>query len=206
MPTSIPFNIVYTDNNLPTKGTDYSIGYDVIAAAPPKIVGDTLDDIHYSSIDYIEYNTKLILQNPNFDSPYHQQLDNLHQCPIATFLCSRSSVTKYNLILKNNFGIIDPDYKNECLMRFAYLIQPQDLRMKKIYEDEGQDFNVFTCKINQNKIYRKNDKIGQLIFTPFVNVDFSHVNSVRETTRSGGFGSTDNNNKHIAEQFVLPLK
>lgn len=215
MPTTIPFNIVYIDNNLPTKGTEYSIGYDVIAAASPKIVGDTIDDIHYSSINYIEYNTRLVLQNPNFEDVVNQPPSSNYICSIATLLFPRSSISKYNLILKNSIGLVDPDYSGNILFRFAYTVQPQDLRMKKVYEDEGGDFNIFTCKVNTNKIYKAGDKIGQLVFAPTLSVDFTTVNisDIKDTKRgAGGFGSTDKVNhgnsetKHIAEQYTLPLK
>ena len=43
------------------------------------------------------------------------------------------------------------------------------------------------------KYIEQGDRIAQLVFLPYVNVDFNVVDDLKETKRGdGGFGSTDN--------------
>jgi dUTPase len=96
----------------------------------------------------------------------------------------RSSVSKYNLVLANCIGLIDADYRGEVLLRFKYIWQPEDY---KIRTD-----NLLEGYINSTKLYNKGDKVCQLKVTKVENVEFVLVDELDATNRGdGGFGSTD---------------
>ena len=172
----------YVDvENLPKKGTDRATGYDVIATSGPEIIGETYDNGTYKRIDYIQYKTnlKLAVQKERQDSGFgHTDID----YDILAF--PRSSVSKYNLVLANCIGLIDADYRGEVLLRFKYIWQPEDY---KIRTD-----NLIEGTVNPLKLYYKGDKICQLKVTKVENVEFILVNELDSTNRGeGGFGSTD---------------
>ena len=76
----------------------------------------------------------------------------------------------------------DNDYRNSIKFRFGYRFQPEDF----MSSGEG----VIGC-VNENKIYRKGDKIGQLKFSKVINAQFRLVDKLQNTDRGqGGFGST----------------
>lgn len=144
-------------------------GYDVIAASDPKIVGLKVDGIDaYHAIDYIEYDTDLIIEPPK---NYH------------TYIFPRSSQSNKNLILCNSVGLIDNEYRGTIKLRFKYIAQPIDLVMVNGIK--------LAIAINGNKIYKKGDKIGQLVFSNTLRPEIAVVESFEETSRNeGGFGST----------------
>lgn len=167
--------------NLPKKGTERATGYDVIATSEPEIVGETQDNITYTRIDYIQYKTnlKLAVQEERQYSGFgYTDID----YDILAF--PRSSVSKYNLVLANCIGLIDADYRGEVLLRFKYQWQPEDYRIRTD--------NLLEGTVNNNKIYKKGDKICQLKVTKVEDVEFVLVNELDSTNRGeGGFGSTD---------------
>ena len=146
-------------------------GYDVKACEDPLIVGEerTIKRKRlYSSIDYIEYDTGVSL------SPDENQ--------IFTLLYPRSSISKYNLALANSVGVIDSGYINTIKVRFKYIPQAEDMVIEgsKIY-----------FKINKNKIYKKGNKLAQLIFTYHVHPQIQRTGELNQTMRGlAGFGST----------------
>jgi len=152
--------------NMPANPGD--AGYDITAHSDPHIEGKKHKSSLYSEISYIEYDTGVSL------SPSENQ--------IFTLLYPRSSISKYNLSLANSVGVIDSGYINTIKVRFKYYPQPADISLvdNKIY-----------FKINKNKIYKKGDKIGQLIFTYHVHPQVNRVNQLNNTVRGfSGFGST----------------
>jgi dUTPase len=167
--------------NLPKKGTDRATGFDVVATSAPEIVGEMHDNGTYKRIDYIQYKTNLKLavqKEREFSSFGYTDLD----YDILAF--PRSSVSKYNLVLANSIGLIDADYRGEVLLRFKYIWQPEDYRIRTD--------NLLEGHINFNKLYNKGDKICQLKVTNVENVKFELVNELDSTNRGeGGFGSTD---------------
>ena len=172
----------YVDiENLPKKGTDRATGYDVIVTSDPEIIGETYDNGVYKRVDYIQYKTnlKLAVQKERQYSGFgHTDID----YDILAF--PRSSVSKYNLVLANCIGLIDADYRGEVLLRFKYIWQPEDY---KIRTD-----NLIEGTVNPLKLYYKGDKICQLKVTKVENVEFILVNELDSTNRGeGGFGSTD---------------
>jgi dUTP pyrophosphatase len=89
-------------------------------------------------------------------------------------LFPRSSVRDKDLILSNCVGVIDSGYTGE--ISFSY----KKFKHKK--------FNYI-----YNSIYRKGDKIGQLLIVPITEYSWEEVDSLDETDRGNkGFGSTGN--------------
>jgi dUTP pyrophosphatase len=77
----------------------------------------------------------------------------------------RSSISKYALHLRNSVGVIDSGYRGEILVKFGYAAE--------------------------QLIYKKDDKIAQLVIIPYPQVTFEEVEELSETERGeGGFGST----------------
>ena len=168
-------------DNLPKKGTDRATGFDVVVTSEPEIVGEKYENGAYKRIDYIQYKTNLKLavqKDRQFSNFGYTDLD----YDILAF--PRSSVSKYNLVLANCIGLIDADYRGEVLLRFKYIWQPEDY---KIRTD-----NLLEGYVNSTKLYNKGDKVCQLKVTKVENVEFVLVYELDSTTRGdGSFGSTD---------------
>lgn len=82
-------------------------------------------------------------------------------------IAPRSSFAlKNNLDVPNSVGICDSDYRGEYLMAIR---------------------NLGT----KEAIVEKHERIGQIVFVPFVQAQFEEVENLGETQRgTGGFGST----------------
>jgi len=182
-------------DNLPKKGTDRATGFDIIVTSEPEIVGEKYENGAYKRIDYIQYKTNLKLavqKDRQFSNFGYTDLD----YDILAF--PRSSVSKYNLVLANCIGLIDADYRGEVLLRFKYIWQPEDYRIRTD--------NLFEGNVNSTKLYNKGDKVCQLKVTKVENVEFVLVDELDSTTRGdGGFGSTDTKQqvKNIAELYEI---
>ena len=174
------------------KTVSYAAGYDVVATDDPTIVGEigrelTIEDGAkvplYKNIQYLEYHTALKI------AP--QQSSNGDYCYISAY--PRSSIRKYNLMLANSVGVIDNDYRGEILFSFRYIFQPEDF----VIEFNPLDGGGFKPQsllggINWSKIYRKGDKIGQLIANQTNECEYVFVSDLSKTARGeGGHGSTD---------------
>lgn len=165
---------------VPKAATPQASGYDVVAL-DYKIVGEIYREetetapALWKSIDYIEYKTGLFTapQQDPYGHNYH------------TLIFPRSSVRKYNLILANSIGLIDNDYRGEIILCFKYIWQPSDLIIEM-----GNGANIYG-KVNVEKIYKKGDKIGQLVSEVTNTIDWVVVADLSSTVRgTGGFGST----------------
>ena len=78
----------------------------------------------------------------------------------------RSSIRKYELTLSNSVGVIDSGYRGE--------IQA-----------------TFNTRFWGDIVYKKGDKIAQMIIMPYPQIEFEEVAELSETKRgNGGFGST----------------
>jgi dUTP pyrophosphatase len=77
----------------------------------------------------------------------------------------RSSISKYDMHLRNSVGVIDSGYRGEIMVKFGFL--------------------------PDGKLYSMGDKIAQLIILPYPQITFEEVEELSETERGdGGFGST----------------
>ena len=179
-------------DNLPKRGTDRATGFDIVATSAPEIVGEMYDNGAYKRIDYIQYKTNLKLavqKDREFSNFGYTDLD----YDILAF--PRSSVSKYNLVLANCIGLIDADYRGEVLLRFKYIWQPEDYRIRTD--------NLLEGHVNSTKLYNKGDKVCQLKVTKVENVEFVLVDELDSTNRGeGGFGSTDNKSTDTTKQQI----
>lgn len=156
---------------IPPQGSD--IGYDLVAISEPVIIGEQDNSGNYRSIQYIEYDTgvKLCGENPSLVGDCY------------SLVYPRSSISKYNLVLANSVGVIDPGYVFNIKVRFKYMFQPID------FYPSGQD--IVSIRVDQSKIYKKSDKIAQLIFVSKFYPQIEFVDELKKTQRgTGGFGST----------------
>lgn len=171
-------NILKHDSKF-EKANDSDSGYDIIAISDPEVKGEPCYEGGniYEEINYIQYRTGIYLE-PQSEFCYF-------------LLYPRSSISKYNLQLANSVGVIDTSYRGEVLVRFNYLWQPKDLRT-----GTHHDSNFFTSRftgvcINEERIYKKGDKIAQLIPSKNIPCNIHVVDTLTNTKRSsGGFGST----------------
>lgn len=168
---------IKTDPETPTlKRPVYSgdAGCDLIAASDPTIVGETKTPKSnlYKSISYIEYDTNVTVA-PEDESQYY------------SLVYPRSSISKYNLLLANSVGVVDSGYRDTIKIRFRYLWQPKDLIV------EGGDKKEFYVKIDKKTIYKKGDKIAQLVWTSHNKLYMEFTETLPLSDRAyGGFGST----------------
>ena len=167
----------YPDAKLPEHANPSDAGLDVFVHSM-KIVGETIGNFgFFRSIQYIEYDTGLSIQPSSDVWPSKSYF---------TYLAPRSSISKYNLLMCNGFGVIDANYVGPVKLRMKYIPDAQDY---VFYDTEKHPH--FGIQINEKKIYQVGDKCGQLIVTnqPFINV--LEVDSLEETERGiKGFGST----------------
>lgn len=179
--------IIYVKNgegvSLPERGSEVAAGYDIIATSEPKIVGTGIPPdgatsrIGYGRVDYIEYETNLSIAPSTLS--------------IHTLIHPRSSISKYNLVLANSIGLVDNDYRGTILCRFKYVWQPEDF-----YFVDGK----LLGNINIEKVYKKGDKIAQLIAEETISVEWTFADDLNKTTRGrGGFGSTDKQTEQLSQ-------
>lgn len=82
----------------------------------------------------------------------------------------RSSVSKYDMHLRNGVGVIDSGYRGELMLKFGHA--------------------------GTSNTYKVGDKVGQLMILPYPEVTFKEVKFLSETDRGeGGFGSTTVNDE-----------
>lgn len=168
-------NKIFIKNNLRLEHKTYStdIGFDIKATSEPNVVGvKSLFDETWLNIDFIEYETSL----------YIDCLQRNSEEQIYADIRPRSSISNKNLILSNSVGLIDPEYRDQIFVRFKYITQPEDLILNN---------DKILTKINYDKIYKKGDKICQIVFHKTQNVDFVYVPSLADSSRgTGKFGHT----------------
>ena len=192
-----------TGIKLPKTATNRDAGYDLVATSDPVIVGE-LGKLElstetkqkeaesltlYSSVQYIQYHTDLYIEplpkqnyTPSYSSP------DVFSDYFHTLIFPRSSISKYNLVLANSIGLVDGGYRGEVLVRFKYISQGEDM----VANCPGfSSFAPVYTKINMDKIYKKGDKIAQLVPSQTHPVTFEVVDKLSDTERKdGGFGST----------------
>ena len=160
---------------LPERGSQVAAGYDIVATSDPKIVGEKLDEGNWIRVDYVEYETNI------FIAP--------SAVTFHTLIHPRSSISKYSLVLANSIGLVDNDYRGMVICRFKYIWQPEDYRFTNFL---GNLTSFGGGIVNTEKIYKRGDKIAQLVFEPTVQVEFEVVDDLSVTQRgAGGFGSSD---------------
>lgn len=169
----------FPDSKLPTRANPSDVGLDVYAHSM-KIVGEQFGNGLWKRIDYIEYDCGISIQpNAEFTS-------NREHRKFFTYLAPRSSISKTNLVQANGFGIIDAGYTGPLLIRYKYIPQPSDF----VFLD-GISWPSFALQIDESRIYKIGEKIGQIIVTEQVDVDDLEAKCFIDTDRgSKGFGSS----------------
>lgn len=168
---------------LPTQGTERAAAYDVIATSDPEIhgVAGQVDPegnvLTWKRIDWIEYKTNIYTQPGTMTHHF--------------LVHPRSGNRKYNLQLANSIGLIDNDYRGEWIICFNYLWQPEDYMIWHEAVEGGKPINLLG-RVNMDKIYKKGDKIAQILCEQTLPVEWILVDELNQTQRGeGGFGSTD---------------
>jgi len=88
-----------------------------------------------------------------------------------TELFPRSSISKYDLVLANSIGLVDFGYRNELLCRFKIVLP--------------------YLKNRQPILYKKGDKICQLVIRQTVDMEIEEVSELGSSERNmNGFGSS----------------
>jgi dUTP pyrophosphatase len=155
------------------------VGYDIFANSEPNIVGKCNESSGYTHIDYIEYETNLYTHPATEAIDSCQSSYSIYNC--HTDLRPRSSISKYNIVLANSVGLIDRGYRNQILVRFKYIWQPEDY---SIIDD------LILGTPNLSKLYNMGDKICQLLPMETHDIEFHPVDILDNNDRGGGFGST----------------
>ena len=151
----------------PVKSYDTDAGYDLFAFSKKK------------NEKYIEYGTGVYMSIPK---------------GYVGLIFPRSSVTKYDVILKNSVGVIDSGYHGE--IRFRFIKIAQDLYKPMIVTTGlfggGQKEMTDITTIERNLVsYNIGDKIGQIVFVKLPNIKFNFVDNLGDSDRGvGGYGST----------------
>lgn len=165
---------------LPSKGSPVSAGYDMVATSDPKVVGVKYENTEngWQRVDYIEYET------------------NIYMAPsvvtVHSLIHPRSSISKYNLQLANSIGLVDNDYRGMVICRFKYVWQPEDYELRLSFTgSDTAPTGYLMGKVNYDKIYKKGEKIAQLVFESTIGIEWEVVDELEQTQRgTGGFGST----------------
>ena len=131
---------------LPTSGSRYAAGYDLYAC----LDGD--GEVTIPAHRTVKIGTGLAVALPE-----------------GTFgaIFARSGLaTKEGLRPANCVGVIDSDYRGECIV--------------SVHNDSGVERTV-----------RTGERIAQLVLLPFLPMEFEEVDTLEDTARgAGGFGST----------------
>lgn len=111
---------------------------------------------------YVEYKTGLSVELPE---------------GYVGLLFPRSSISKSALMLANAVGVVDSGFRGEICFRFKV--------------DAGA---IEESKESKGKVsvYKKGDRIGQLMIVPYPTIEPEFTEELSETERGdGGFGSTN---------------
>ena len=142
------FNKNFSSGKIITPQNPGDAGYDLVAVSHPKVVGDIYIDKLFKNISYIEYETNLSIE-PN--------VDEFGEYEFYSLMFPRSSISNYNLHLCNSVGVIDSGYRDTIKVRFKYIPQAENFYTLK-------DSTNVVIGVDNSKIYKKGDKIAQLIF------------------------------------------
>lgn len=165
----IKFKRLVAEAKAPLKVIDIDAGFDIFAVS--------IDETD----DFIQYHTGIAFEIPK---------------GYVGLVFPRSSVTKYDLMLKNCVGVIDASYRGEILCRFARipstefrdLVLWNDEEMKKI---NGNSKGRIEIVWDTKKKYEIGDRIAQIVFLELPKITLIESNELTDTQRGvGGFGHT----------------
>lgn len=156
-------------------------GYDIVASSEPEIVGSIYQYPYYTSVYYVEYNTKIKIEPEKGDGDYD----------FFNLIYPRSSISNTNLSLCNSVGVIDSGYRGDLILRFKYIAQPEDMKIIEGVTVYGEQSSGIVTSINPQRIYQKGDKIAQIIPCKHNKIQLEYIDCLTQSKRGeGGFGST----------------
>ena len=143
---------LHSEAQVPLIATEGSAGADLRAFLIDEETGERLSEIIVQPDQTVKIHTKLAFQIPEGS---------------ALLLLPRSSAgIKKNLILKNTIGLLDCDYRGECL----------------IFLKNNGDTPVSI---------KDGERLVQALLVPYIKADYKEVDELDDTERGiGGFGST----------------
>lgn len=137
----IKFKKLVPEAQTPVKKYDIDAGFDLFAISKEE------------TPDFIEYHTGIAIEIPK---------------GYVGLVFPRSSVTKYDLMLKNSTGIIDASYRGEIVCRFQ-----------------------ITKEDNKIKTFNVGERVAQIVIIKLPKVILIEAEELSVTERgSQGFGST----------------
>ncbi len=165
--TKIRFKKLSPEAKTPYKAIDVDAGYDLYATSIEE------------TPDYIAYHTDIAVEIP---------------VGFVGLIFPRSSVTKYDLMLKNCIGVIDASYRGEITCRFAKVINDafRDTESKGLFKkfEPSQRIDILSLPRNIKK-YEVGDRVAQIVFLELPKVSLIESEELSDTERgTGGFGST----------------
>ena len=134
--------------------------------------------------DYIEYSTGIVFEIPE---------------GYVGLVFPRSSVTNYDLMLKNCVGVVDASYRGEVFCRFAKVINDVFRDSETVEEKRnfwgrllyGKTYDMINIWFLPRKIkkYNVGDRVAQIVFLKLPKITLKEVQELSETIRgSQGFG------------------
>jgi len=148
----IRFKKLVPEAKTPFKAIDVDAGFDLYATS---II---------ETPEYIQYNTGIAVEIPE---------------GYVGLVFPRSSVTKYDLMLKNSVGVIDASYRGEIMCRFH--------GTKAISYNAG----ITKTVIYGENIYSVGERVAQVVFMELPKITLVEVEELSDTQRgTGGFGHT----------------
>jgi dUTP pyrophosphatase len=156
----IRFKKLVEEAQTPFKAIEVDAGFDLVAISMKE------------TIDYIEYHTGIAVEIPE---------------GYVGLIFPRSSVTKYDLMLKNCVGIIDSSYRGELVCRFHETKEHLDYVE---LENNGLVVHTHQPRIKKN-IYEVGERVAQIVFLELPKITLVEALELSDTQRgTGGFGST----------------
>jgi dUTP pyrophosphatase len=144
-PRTIRFKKLVPEAKAPFKKIDVDAGFDLFATG-----------INYGK-NYIEYLTGIAVEIPE---------------GYMGLIFPRSSVTSYDLMLKNSVGVIDASYRGELRCRF--------------YRTDKETVTNY-----ERKEYEIGDRVAQIVFMELPKITLVEAEELSDTERGvGGYGST----------------
>lgn len=94
-------------------------------------------------------------------------------------LFPRSSNAKKDLLLSNSVGVIDSGFRGEISFKFKPCAKFDEYHLTWLKD------------ANESTLYKKGDRIGQIIIIPYPEIEFVEVDELSETERGAGcYGSS----------------
>jgi dUTP pyrophosphatase len=161
----IRFKKLVPEAQAPYKAFDVDAGFDLFATSIN------------TTPDFIEYKTGIAVEIPE---------------GYVGLIFPRSSVTKYDLMLKNCVGVIDASYRGELMCRFSRVLGTKLKDIRIWQEDIVNNIDSYIEVIwDELKQYEVGDRVAQIVFLELPKITMIEADELSDTQRgTGGFGHT----------------